>query len=209
LERWLVIFTAALVLVGLLQFGVFFWQVKWMRRNVEIAEKSADAARQSANAASATVALMGKTTRKELRARVFVASARRTSPAGPGSFCVEISIKNFGKIPAYDCTYLIEMILAPNPNVTFPNLHKKGQEPVIVLPPDGEITIAKVLHTGTFQHVQDTQVADGSYAVFIYGEIRYRDGFARDRVSKFRMRCCGLDYAPGRFSFCESGNEAT
>jgi hypothetical protein len=36
LERWLVIFTAALVLVGLLQFGVFFWQVKWMRRNVEI-----------------------------------------------------------------------------------------------------------------------------------------------------------------------------
>jgi len=97
------------------------------------------------------------------------------------------------------------MILAPNPNVTFPTLHKKGQEPVIVLRPMGRLRLRRYFPPAPFQHVQDTQVADGSYAVFIYGEIRYRDGFARDRGSKFRMRCCGLDYAPGRFSFCESG----
>jgi len=59
------------VIVGLLQFAVFIWQVRWMRRNVEIAEKSANAAKESAGAASATVALMRRTARKQLRARVL------------------------------------------------------------------------------------------------------------------------------------------
>ncbi len=208
LDRWLVLFTGALVIVGVLQFFVFIWQARWMRENVKVAKQSADAARESASAATASVALMRTTSRKQLRARVFVASATRVGPRGPTSFAAEVTIKNFGKIPAYDCTYLAAMILRPNPNTEFPALHKKGDEPMLVLPPDAEVKMPLVLQAGTFQHTQDVNVGSGSWAVYIYGEIQYRDGFARGRTSKFCMKCCGFDYASGRFSFCEKGNEA-
>ena len=231
LELWLVIFTAALALVGLLQFITFVRQIKWMRQNVkiaekgaqaaadsaraaianvEIAEKTANAARDSARAASKTVTLMRTTSRKDLRARVFVLSAQRIGPANPVAFSAEVTIKNFGKIPAYRCTCFIEMIQATNPAPTepFPNPRRTGQEPRMVLPPGGEIKVALFLHAGTFQHNQHNLVMAGSHAVYIYGEIQYRDGFKHDRVSKFVMRCCGSDYSSGRFSFCERGNTA-
>ena len=127
---------------------------------------------RSADAATATVDLMRKTSRKDLRARVFVASAQRVEPLGPGSFTAEVTIKNFGKIPAYDCTYFATMILRPSPNNEFPALHKKGDEPVLVLPPDAEVKMPLVLPTGTFQNTQDANVGAGSWAVYIYGEIQ-------------------------------------
>jgi len=184
-------------------------QLQAAQSQADASKKSADAATAGAAAAIATVKLMRKISRKELRARVFVASAQRVGPPGPGSFTAEVSIKNFGKIPAYDCTYFATMVLRPNPNNEFPTLHKKGDEPMLVLPPDAEVKMPLVLHTGTFQNMQDTNVGTGSWAVYIYGEIQYRDGFAKGRTSTFCMKCCGFDYPSGRFAFNDKGNQAT
>jgi hypothetical protein len=179
--------------------------------HAEATKKSADAATASATAATATIKLMRKISRKELRARVFVLGAKRLGMTSvPGSFDAEITIKNFGKIPAYRCTHRVAIILATNPvpEDQIPALQRTGQEPRIVLPPEGEVTVIKTLPLGTFSNTQHTQVGQGSFAVYIYGEILYRDGFGKERVSKFRMKCCESDYALRRFSFCERGNEA-
>src|SRR5579859_7149860 len=59
-------------------------QLAASHKQVEAAIRSADAARESATAATATMNLMKKTSRKELRARVFVLEAKRLGPtSGP------------------------------------------------------------------------------------------------------------------------------
>lgn len=223
-DVWLVVFTGALVGVGVLQFlamrsqyAAMRSQEQWMRENVALAEKSANAAQESANAArdsasaaTATVKAIKETSRKELRARVFVSRAARLGTASPGPFDAEITIKNFGKTPAYGCTCAIELVLRTNPpdDSAFPAPRITGQEPKMVLPPDGEFTIVKNLPVGTFGGPQHSQVMAGSHAVYVYGEIRYRDGFRKKRFNKFLMKCCGADYSLRRFTFAEKGNKA-
>ena len=73
----------------------------------------AGAAKDSADAAKITVKQMRKTARKELRARTFVASAKRSMPINSGAFIAEVTFKNFGKVPAYRCTCKIGLILIP------------------------------------------------------------------------------------------------
>jgi hypothetical protein len=206
LEFWLVLFTAFLVIVGILQFIVFRRQEKWMRDAVGIAQKSASAAQDGAKAAAETVALMRETSEKELRARVFIESAKRVG-TGPVSFSAEITIKNFGKIPASECTYLFAMQCLPVSELP-PILHPSGQEPRMVLPPGAGVRDFKTLPTGTFQIKQENLVRAGAYAVCVYGRIEYGDGFGNRRHSAFVMKCCGSDYDIGRFSFCQTGNEA-
>lgn len=213
----IVIFTGALVVVGFLQFIAMRRQGSWMRRSVDVAGRSADAATTSAKAAmasaeaaAATVKHLRRTARKELRARVFVAIARRVGNNGPGSFSAELTVKNFGKIPAYDCTCIFALVLRTYPpNLTdFPKVNASGREPNIVLPPEGEFTLVKNLPENTFANTQHSQVGQEINAVYLYGKIQYKDGFAVERSGEFLMNCSGMDYALGRFAFCEIGNQA-
>ena len=208
---WIVIFTGALVLVGILQIIAMLLQERRMQESVGLAGRSADAAAASAEAAMATVKEMKDTARKELRARVFVAVAKRSGAASPGPFVAELVIRNFGKIPADDCTCTVGLLLDTYPPVedNLPVLNATGREPRVVLPPDGDIHISKALPVGTFASLQHTQVMQESHAVYLYGRIEYLDGFGTERFSKFLMKCSGADYGFGRFTFCERGNEAT
>jgi len=150
-----------------------------------------------------------KTARREMRARVFVNSAVRKGSVAAGIFDVEVTIRNFGKVPAYDCTSALELVLKTNPpNSEFTPPSKTGQEPKMILPPGAEVKVVKTLPAGAFGNIQHTQVGQGSQAIYLYGEIHYRDGFRRDRFSTFRLQCSGVDYGLGRFSFCDRGNQA-
>lgn len=194
-DIWMDVFTAALVVVAILQLIAFVWQGRWAKRSVE--------------AAITTTQVMRKTARKELRARVFVLNAKGARKAN--TFDAELIIKNFGKIPAYRCIYLVAMQLStnPTPNIAFPVLKATGEEPKFVLPPGGEVKVNRSLPPGTFQDQQENVLLGGGYAIYLHGEIKYRDGFGAQRVSRFRMKCAREDYPLGRFSFCEKGNIAT
>ena len=180
------------------------------RDNALAAKDGAEAAKANADAATATVKAIKETSRKELRARVFVATAARLGSAAAGPFHAEITIQNFGKTPAYGCTCAIELVLRPNPpdDSAFPAPRITGQEPKMVLPPDGQFTVVKSLPAGTFGNTQHSHVMATGYAIFVYGEIRYRDGFGKKRFNNFLMKCCGTDYSLGRFNFAEKGNKA-
>jgi hypothetical protein len=223
-DMWLVIFTgglvivtAGLVLVGVLQYCAMRRQEKWMRVNVKIAERNADIAKQSAHAAEssaraslATIELMQKTAWRELRARVLVASAVRVLPAGAGSFTVEVTIKNWGKVPAYECTFWAEAFLAPSPlsGASIPTPCKPAGAPTMVLPPSGETTLRAFLPAEQYTGQVDAQVQNGNMAVYVLGQIEYRNGFQESCTSKYFMKFGGLDYRSSHFSFCDTGNDA-
>lgn len=194
-----------------------FRQGHWMKENVRIADntakaakESAEAAQKSAEAATATIKIMKRTARRQLRARVFVVTAQRLEQCLPRRFTAELTIKNFGGVPAYGCTFRAHMSLMTNPlgGAEIPKLHVSGQEANLVLPPGAEVRTRLYLPQGGFEQNQHNLVTAGSYAVYIHGEIHYRDGFGKHCASTFLMRCGGLEYATGRFSFCERGNTA-
>jgi hypothetical protein len=188
--------------VGIGQIIAMIRQEKWMRKNVKVARDSADAA-------SSTVKVMKQTAQRDLRARVFVMNAKRMGNPDAGPFSVEVKVKNYGKVPAYACTFAVNLVVRPNPlNEPLIPLQWTGQEPKMVLPPRGQIKIIRSLPEGTFAKNQHQLVIAGSWAVYVYGEIRYRNGFGTSRFSRFRMKCCEVDYSLCRFSFCEEGNEA-
>jgi len=212
----LVIATFALVIVGSLQWLAMRHQEHWMRENVRIADTSANAAKagaeaaqKSADAAIETIKVMKLIARRQLRARVFVLSANRLEPCGAGSFTAELVIKNFGGVPAYDCTFRAAMVLAPRilGDGEIPKAYANGQEANVVLPPSAKVKTT--LSLASFEPNQHKQVRAGIQAVYLHGEINYRSGFRKSCRSTFLMRCGGIDYASGRFSFCEKGNAAT
>jgi hypothetical protein len=180
------------------------------RDNALAAVAGAEAARANAESAEATVRQMKGTARRELRARVSVVGAKRLGAATSGSYQAEITIKNFGRVTAYRCTCIVDLVLRPNGanDDQFPPPRATGEEPNMSLPPGGEFTMVRNLDTGTFENRQHSDVMAGTLAIYFYGRIVYRDGFRSGRYSDFRMKCCGPDYSLNRFAFCEKGNRA-
>lgn len=206
LTALLAFFTLLLVVVGLLQFRV---AAKAAKDSAVAAQQSAAASQQSANAAAETVKVMKRTARRQLRARVFVASAIRIGDPRPGPFVAELTIKNFGGVPAYNCTFRAQMFMRSTLLEGIPPLNKRSNDPSMVLPPGAEVKTRLRLPDGTFADQQQQMVNAGSLAILIHGVIEYRNGFQQDRRSEFLMRCTGVqDYTVGRFAFCEIGNKA-
>jgi hypothetical protein len=215
-DWWLDSFTAVLALltgvlafVGYLQYRAMRTHERLMGQNVELAKSTVAAARISAKAAAATVIQMRRTAQRELRARVFVEHAERFGMLSASSYSVAVTIKNFGKVPAYKCTYKIEVVFRSSiPDASaFPPLVWQGRETTMVLPPNGTVHALLSMPTGTFSLTQHNQALNGVFGVYVYGEIRYRDGFGKNRFSKFRLISSGLEYNHSRFSFCDQGNE--
>lgn len=140
---------------------------------------------------------------------MFVASAVRIGDPRPGPFVAEVAIKNFGDVPAYNCTFRAEMFMRSDLLQGIPALNKRADDPNLVLPPGAEVKIRLKLPHGTFADQQQQMVNAGSLAILIHGVIEYRNGFQQDRYSEFLMRCKRVeDYTAGRFAFCETGNAA-
>jgi hypothetical protein len=57
---------------------------------------------------------------------------------------------------------------------------------------------------------EKASLAEGTGIIFIYGEIRYRDAYARDQWTKYRLMLGGpVGVRGGQLAGCEEGNEAT
>jgi hypothetical protein len=100
-DSLLVIFTGVLAYVGYLQWRTLREHGRWMKENVKIAEKAADAARKSADAAYDSSEFTRDTIKKSERAEVLLLLVRTVPKAG--SFyesSLELTIKNFGRTRA-------------------------------------------------------------------------------------------------------------
>ena len=164
-DWYLVYFTAALVVVGLLQFLTFVIQARQLRQTNEV---------------------MKDTAQRQLRAYICISGGtikfdRKDAPVA------YVEYKNSGQTPAYDvCSWhhiwiaaypLTEKLPeAPKSFITSRSIIPPGGHAFMVIPKDPPVCERAVHLLGT---------PEGT--IYIYGEIRYRDAFGVERFTKYRL----------------------
>jgi hypothetical protein len=209
-DWWLVRFNGALVVVVFLQWIWMVRQEKWMRKNIEIAQKAADAAKESAEVAQTTVKTMEDTAERQLRAYIHVGGGKDKGPIldAPDGPEVWLLLKNTGQTPAYKVEHWIKAGILPYPlnsDLTGPDESAKMTK--IVLPPGVEMNL--FWKTGTpLERAQIDAIRDGTECrLYVWGEVHYLDAFDKPRFTKFRFMHGG----PTRgvdIEACEEGNDA-
>lgn len=206
-EWWTIGLTGALVFLGLCQLIAMIVYVCWMIKSVGVARQSADAAKASADAASATVNTMKDTAGRQLRAYVHPVTALRYRDE-TGVLVIKLEIKNAGQTPAYECSHwMVEGVHTgfPAPPEAFTNKNApKGDSPIA----PGE-SVDFFVSATELTPAQEAQIAAKIAAIYLFGEITYRDAFQTERVTKFRLVCVGDLIRTGRFAPCDEGNDAT
>jgi hypothetical protein len=192
----------ALVFIGL-------WAAKIAVKTLKKIKEQTEAALIAAKAARDTVEIMKDTAQKELRAYVFLSSASRIKKKEDGKLWLKVVFKNFGQTPAYACSHWASEAVPSNPQRldVFPRPPRGMPQSVYTLPPGSQI---EIWEPGTeIKPLSEGDIRSGLNALYLYGEIRYKDAFGNDQTAKFRFMCTGEAYDEGRFIACESGNEAT
>jgi hypothetical protein len=201
-DWWIVYLTGALVFVGVCQIIAMLVQARWMRKTVAVAKESADAA-------TATVKTMQETAERQLRAYVLPMEGRRfQDKTYPGQFSVQVIIENTGQTPAFDCTSCLGVGVFdfPKPD-NLPEVTAEMGKSRFFLAPGGKTELG-----GLLRHLAPEEILaiqDQTRGIYATGAITYTDAFKIRRFAKFRMVCTGEHFLKGRFILCEEGNEAT
>jgi hypothetical protein len=159
----------------------------------------------------ATVLIMVFNGRRQLRAYVFNTQSGIHYLDQPLSQ-VHVVIKNSGQTPAYKLSDWMAIKLTKFPPT----------EPLtLLLPPADESVVKSESDFGpgdAFNKVQEIRLSDetkaalraGTMAIYVYGEIRYRDAFKRRRYTKYRLMYGGDAGArpEGALVACKEGNKA-
>ena len=189
---FLVIFSGALVAVGA-------FQAIFLRASVVATEKTAAAAKASADAVVT-----------QLRAYAFVTAASIRGFEQDGPLSIQIRISNRGQTPAYELTHEHGFTHGLASVSRF-----KGD----LWPPERDVPLSKttlapgVIHdaiidvANRLSQESKSAIRTGTHGLFAYGEIRYKDGFGNPRVSSYRlMYGGGPPLVDGQFTVCEEGN---
>lgn len=161
---------------------------------------------------------------RQLRAYILVSEGRVFADHGMNRFfnisvgshpSSKFQFKNFGQTPAYDLQILTEIVLEKwplNPTKLLPIDFNKGRSSEILGPggvrdqsytaPDGRPVLTNEDITG---------LMNGSLAIFVYGEMHYKDAFGKDRITKYRYFTGGPMNLAGGMTLTAhyDGNEAT
>lgn len=192
----LAFYTEILAAFALLQIAALFVQARYLARTVKVSEAAAVAARESADA------VVG-----QLRAYVSVHSSA-IEGFGTNAIRIQVVIRNTGQTPAHDL-------------ITWMGVHL-GQFPLteeLNPPPAGLHTSRGTLSPGVEQFLFDqreltdqdnAEIIAGRTAIYVYGEIRYKDVFKKKRITRFRYLYGGGHLGPGGALATDAeGNEAT
>jgi len=159
-------------------------------------------------AARDTIAQMQRAEERELRAYVtaeggtisnvfpaqlpvaaYIALLRMptSTPLNNGFMQVEVTIKNSGKTPAYRVEHWANVQGSEYPLVSplIPEgARSSGYMSRAIISPGG--TNQKPITAVALTADQLTTLGAGTHAIYVYGEIRYRDAFGKDRWTRYR-----------------------
>jgi hypothetical protein len=211
-------FTFGLVTIGIGQAFLFFIQLRYMRSGMDdatiaasAAKESADTAKIQAEVAVGTLKAMQDTAERQLRAYVFAAGAKLTDFSAGKIVRASFVVKNTGQTPAYDLAVIYGM------GADFrPPSEKLDVDWSAFNPPRGSVGPGQTTHCypelskAISQDLID-QIAAGKAAIWVWGEIRYKDAFNKDRKTRFRFIHEGATKTdpPGLMATDTEGNEAT
>ena len=147
------------------------------------------------------------TAEKELRAYVFVQTGSIQNLSNGQHPTSRLIIHNFGKTPAHKLTVICGI-----------GFGKSFEELPTAVPP-----LTKPMGTlapgGTVEHYNSAPIAftadhmsaleNGTYTLYVHGEIRYIDFLEKNRVTKFRVMKSAVSGLSGpQLASCEDGNDA-
>jgi len=150
------------------------------------------------------------TSKRQLRAYVNVLQGKVFNPYDPPNRIFRIDIKNFGQTPAHDVSIVYQCIIREFPlDKTKPLNEITNLEHGFysVLAPSC-IYRQDILAPVNAEWVE-TKLADGTAAIYCFGEVKYRDAFNDNHITTFRYMCRGEGIANGDVSPCEDGSKAT
>jgi hypothetical protein len=149
-----------------------------------------------------------ETSERQLRAYVMIHSVAIRNTTVGGKPEVTITFKNSGETPASEMTHWARLGFHPFPSpISFPQKPRQTMPPA-PLAPGGVIMITtgidRQLDTTTFATLQNR-----SHALYLAGEIRYKDAFGKPRETDFVLFCTGPLVASGTMASFETGNRIT
>lgn len=188
--------------------------LRYTRNAADYTRVAAEAAQLAAREAEETTYIGHETleqsrssTERQLRAYVHIVSVERTPFAAERplhqSDIITVNTRNYGQTPAYDFTIKVALIWGESEDAVAFDLSKARTAAQSTLGPSADhFTTRKVSrHSAKYEGFRK-----GKTAIFIYGQIKYRDAFGKDRTTNFRLR--NTDYRVASFANCEEGNSA-
>jgi hypothetical protein len=211
---WLVVFTAVLSGVGVIQ-------LRLLTRAETVAEKSANAAKESADAARDAVSLSANTAERQLRAYVYAMPYRAFNIDKVGYPAQTYTIiGNKGSTFAHkvERSVGITLLRGPVPE-RFEDLGAmQREEGVFPLAPGAEGFVIRALHILSEDELAALMTPTGDLRLCAFGKITYEDAFGKRHGTTF----CHVYFGPERLDrgnnqfgyehwqakFCDRHNEA-
>lgn len=147
-------------------------------------------------------------TRRELRAYVFPIYAHiRDVRASRPAFVIDV--KNFGQTPAYGLRVKTALQSGSHPLTTKLVPEVQSSIATAQLAPQAAL-FDEIALTHSLSANEISALAEGSAAIYLFGEIEYLDIYKKKRWTTFRMRLGGPEGIPthGRLGYHEEGNDA-
>jgi hypothetical protein len=208
-------FAFGLVVVGVGQAILFFFQLTYMRKGMDdatiaaiAAMESSDTAKIQAGVARDTLRTMQDTAERQLRAYVGVSdsSIHGVETGAPEAI---VNFKNFGQTPAYDVRMWIHIWITEHPlTEVLPEAPEDLPKATSVLYPGSHLSFFMPKEPPVpAEHIHLLGTAEGT--IYVYGGITYRDAFDRRRTTKFRLMYGGQEPPRDtRLSHDTEGNES-
>lgn len=148
------------------------------------------------------------TARRELRAYVFPIYAHiRDVRASRPTFVIDV--KNFGQTPAYGLRMNTALHSGSHPLNTKLVPEVQSSIATAQLAPQAAL-FDEIALNHSLSANEISALAEGSAAIYLFGEIEYFDIYKKKRWTTFRMRLGGPEGIPthGRLGYHEEGNDA-
>lgn len=194
---WIALGSLALTVVGIF----LLW------RTLHYTKKAVEEAGAATKAANAAVEVTNMAAQAQLRAYVCNNGAViGKAPRNKDKFSVVVELKNTGVTPAYDLISWADIAYLEYPLESSLRIHCLMHPNRGVLAPGG-ISVIVPTHKRLTEPEQQL-IRDDKMALYLFGEVHYRDGFAHQRMTQFRLRLHGQGLELGAFKADAEGNYA-
>jgi hypothetical protein len=222
---WLALITAFLFIVAIIQAGLFYWQLVLIRGSLGDTQVAARAAADSART-------MKTTAQRQLRAYVCVEGLQIGNVANPpqpqrgqkiiptvahihrplDGPLINLALKNFGQTPASETTFWAEVLFREYPlSSPLPSRPPRNHASQFIVPPTGIIRLDRAMPQPLSSQEKAALISvPPTGAIYVFGEVSYKDIFKRSRWTKFCYFYNGISGIVGLNTMgtgYESGNE--
>jgi hypothetical protein len=166
--------------------------------------------------------------RRQLRAYVFIETVDLTNifgnaPAGqplsigpwifrpPDGPIAHITIRNSGTTPAFEEIHISDIVMKEYPLKSKLVLPKRAPYAGVACIAPRVTTMTSIVMPHPLTPEELSELRDGKIAIYVHGEITYRDAFNKKHFTRYRLRHNGYSGIIGQttvMNICEEGNEA-